>query len=89
MKISTVGRYRKDCRSVKFIHVKHFSGAKTQCMKDYLKHSLRKNPSHSILHVGTNDLKFEKPSKTIAKEIMNTAVSLKSEAHNVSVSKTS
>lgn len=34
----------------------------------------------------TNDLKSEKSSEAIVKEIMNTAVSHKSEAHNVRVS---
>ena len=55
-------------------YVKYFSDAKTQCMKDYLK-----------LTRGTNDLKSEKPSKAIATEIMNIAVSLKSKACDVSV----
>ena len=69
------------------VYVKHFSGAKAECMKDYLKPSLRQNPSHFILHVGTNDLESEKSlSNAIDKEIMNIAVSLKCEAHNVSVS---
>ena len=55
-------------------------------MKNYLKPSLRQNPNHFVLHVGTNDLISEKSSKAIAKEIMNIAVSLKSEALKVSVS---
>ena len=67
------------------VYVKYFSDAKTQCMKDYLKLLLRQKPSHFILHVGTNDLKSEKPSKAIATEIMNIAVSLKSKACDVSV----
>ena len=68
------------------VYVKHFSGAKTHCIKDYLKPSLRQNPSHFILHVGTSDLKSKKSSKAIAKEIMNVAISLKSEALDISVS---
>lgn len=68
------------------VYVKHFSGAKTQCAKDYLKPSLHQNPSHFILHLGTDDLKSEKYLNAIAKEIMNIAVSLKSEANNVSLS---
>ena len=55
-------------------------------MKDYLKPSLRQNLSHFILHVRTNDLKSEKLFEAIAKEIMNIAVFLKSEVHNISVS---
>ena len=42
------------------VHVKHFSIAKTQCMKDHLKPSLRQNLSNFILHVGTNNLKSDK-----------------------------
>lgn len=38
------------------VYVKHFSGAKTQCMKYYLKPSQRQNPSHFILHLATNDV---------------------------------
>lgn len=36
------------------LYVRNFSGAKMKCMKDYLKPSLRENPNHRILHVGTN-----------------------------------
>ena len=38
------------------VYAKSFSGAKVRCMKDYLKPSLRQNPGHVVLHVGTNDL---------------------------------
>ena len=34
---------------------------------------------------GDNNLKPEKPSRAIAKEIMNIVVSLKSEAHDVNI----
>ena len=37
-------------------YVKHFSGVKTKCMKDYIKPSQRENLDHCILHVGTNNL---------------------------------
>ena len=50
------------------------------------KPSQRQNPCRFILHMETNDLKSEKSSEAIVKEIMNTAVSHKSEAHNVRVS---
>ena len=55
-------------------------------MKGYLKSLSAQNAGHFVLHVGTIDLKSEKPSKAIVKEIMNIAISLKSEAHHVSVS---
>ena len=38
------------------VYVKSFSGAKVRCMKDYAKPSIRENPDHVILHIGTNDL---------------------------------
>lgn len=47
------------------------------------KPSQRQNPCRFILHMETNDLKSEKSSEAI---VMNTAVSHKSEAHNVRVS---
>ena len=54
-------------------------------MKNYHKLWLRQNSSYFIFHVGINELKSENSSKTIAKEIVNIAVSLKSDAHDVSV----
>ena len=50
------------------------------------KPSQRQNPCCFILHMETNDLKSGKSSEAIVKEIMNAAVSHKSEAHNVRVS---
>ena len=49
------------------VYVKHFSGAKTKCMKDYIKPSQRENSDHYILHVGTNDLCLDRSPKLIAK----------------------
>ena len=42
-------KVKSDCQ----IFVKHFSGATTNCMKDYMKPSLRKDPNQIVLHVGT------------------------------------
>ena len=42
-------KVKSDCK----IFVKHFSGATTNCMKDYMKPSLRKDPNQIVLHVGT------------------------------------
>ena len=41
-------------------YVKRFLGAKTDSMIDYSKLSVRYDPDHFILHVGTNDLNSEK-----------------------------
>ena len=39
------------------VFVRSFSGAKTTCMRDYIKPCLRENsPEHVVLHVGTNNL---------------------------------
>ena len=45
------------------VYVKYFSIAKTQYMRDYLKPWPRQNPSHFVLHMGTNNLKSEKSFK--------------------------
>ena len=68
------------------VYVKHFSGAKTKCMKDYMKPSQRENSDHYISHVGTNDLCLDRSPELIAKSITDLALTLKSESHDVSVS---
>ena len=68
------------------VYVKHFSRAKTKCMKDYIKPSQRENSDHYILHVGTNDLCLDRSPELIAKSIIDLALTLKSESHDVSVS---
>ena len=68
------------------VYVKHFSGAKTKCMKDYIKPSQRENSDHYILHVGTNDLCLDRLPELIAKSIIDLALTLKNESHDVSVS---
>ena len=66
--------------------MKHFSGAKTKCMKDYIKPSQRENSDHYILHVGTNDLCLDRSPELIAKSIIDLELTLKNESHDVSVS---
>ena len=68
------------------VYVKQFSGARTKCMKDYMKPSLRENPDHFILHVGTNDLNTERSPELIAKSIVDLATTLKGNSRDVSVS---
>ena len=76
------GKLQGNCK----VYVKHFSGAKTKCMKDYIKPSQRENSDHYILHVGTNDLCLDRSQELIAKSIIDLALTLKSESHDVSVS---
>ena len=68
------------------VYVKQFSGARTKCMKDYVKPSLRKNPDHFILQVGTNDLIKERSPERIAKSIVDLATTLKGNSRDVNVS---
>ena len=55
-------------------------------MNNYVKPSLRSNPDHFILHVGTNDLLSDKSSEEIARSIIDLATSIKNEKHDVSIS---
>ena len=47
--------------------------------EDYIKPSLRKNPKHIILHVGTNDLILGRTSQDIATSMVNQACFMKGE----------
>ena len=55
-------------------------------MKDYMKPSLRQNPDHFTLHVGTNDLNTEKSPEFVAKSIVDQAITLKGNSRDVSIS---
>ena len=68
------------------VFVKSFSGAKTTCMNDYVKPSVRSSPDHFILHVGTNDLSSDKSSEEITRSIILFATSITNEKHDVSMS---
>ena len=68
------------------VFVKSFSGAKVRCSKDHMKPSLRENPDHFVLHVGTNDLNSDRSPELIAKSIADVGSSLKNDSHDVSIS---
>ena len=68
------------------VYVRHFSGAKVRCMKDYLKPYLRENSDHFVLHVGTEDLDSDWSPDLIAKSIVDVASSLKTDKHDVTIS---
>ena len=59
---------------------------RVRCMKDYLKLSLRKNPDHFVLHVGTNDLDSDRSPNLITKSIVDVAPSLKTDKRDVTIS---
>ena len=50
-----------------------------RCMKDHIKQSLREKPDHIVLHLGTNDLIFDRPPDLIAKSIVGIASCVKSQ----------
>ena len=68
-------KVNSDCK----IFVKHISGAATNCTEDYMKLSLRKDASHIILHVGTNDPILYRTSQDIGTSIVNLSCSMKGE----------
>ena len=57
--------------------VKSFSGAKVECMEDYIQPTLRETPSHVILHVRTNDVTTKQDPPEIAESIIHLAVKIK------------
>ena len=59
------------------IFVKSFPGSTIDCMKDYIKPSLKYDPDAIIIHVGTNDLRTEKEPTQIADEFINLALAVK------------
>ena len=68
------------------VYVKHFFGAQVRCMKNYLKPSLRENPDHFVLFVGTNDRDSDRSPNLIAKSILDVASRLKTGKHDVNIS---
>jgi len=60
--------------------VKSFSGAKTNDMRHYLIPTIEKEPQQIILHIGTNDLKNEEPSK-ITDNIVDLARKIETESN--------
>ena len=69
------------------VKVRPFNSAKVRCMHDHAKPTVRDfDPDHIILHCGTNDLNSDRTSSQIAKEIIDLALSLKSEKNRISVS---
>ena len=77
----------KDIKHKFLVKVRSFSSAKTRCMYDHAKPTIREvNPEHIILHVGTNDLNSEKTASQISNSIIDLANSLKDETNNIHVS---
>ena len=68
------------------VKVVTFSGAIVQCMADYAKPSLHNKSNHLILHTGTNDLNSSKTTEFIATSIVDQAIRIKDNHHDLSVS---
>ena len=69
------------------VKVRPFNSAKMRCMHDHAKRIVRDfDPDHIILHCRTNDLNSDRTSSQIAKEIIDAALSLKSDKNKISIS---
>ena len=68
------------------VYVKDFPGARVRCMQDYVRPTLRENPDHVIIHIGTNDLASNTPAKKVAESIIDLASTLKSDSCSVAIS---
>ena len=68
------------------IYIKSFPGATINCMKDYIKPSLKYEPDKIIIHVGTNDLRTGKNPMEIAEEITKLAIDTKTDENEVTIS---
>ena len=66
--------------------VRSFPRATTQCMNDYVKPSIRAQPDHFILHVGTNDLISNSTPTEVARKVFDRAGRLKSDTCDVTIS---
>ena len=74
----------KDIKHKYLVKVRSFSSAKTRCMHDHVKPTIRDfNPEHIIIHVGTNDLNSEKTASQIASSIIELATSLKNKTNKI------
>ena len=68
------------------ICVKDFPGVRVRCMQDCLRPTIRENPNHIILHIGTNDLTTNIPPEKVAESIINLASPLKSNSCSEAIS---
>ena len=75
-------RLQSDCK----VYVKQSSVARTKCMKDYMKPSLRQNADHFTLYVDTNAWNTEMPPELTEEPIVDLAITLKGNSCDVSIS---
>ena len=85
--IRDIEGWRMKKRMKSFVSVKSISGASSKAMVHHVRGCLTDlTPDRVILHCGTNSLKEEKNLEIIADDIINLAVSIKSEVEEVYVS---
>ena len=70
----------------KKVIVKSFSGATTHCMKSHIVPTKEQEPDVIVLHCGTNDLRKTEDVESIASNVIELEVSLKTESNSVIVS---
>ena len=68
--------------------VHSFGGAKTQCMEDYIKPTIKLSPNQIIIHCGTNNLASNEEPKTIADNIINLAKEVQKHRNTINKSST-
>ena len=69
------------------VNVRPFNSAEVRRMHDHAKPNVRDfDPDHIILLCGTNDLNSDRTSTQIAREIIDLALSLKSNKNKISIS---
>ena len=67
--------------------VKNFPGARVKCIQDYLRPSLRENPHHLIIHIGTsNIITTNKQPGQILKLVVKLTLLVKSDSCDVALS---
>ena len=66
--------------------VRSFGGAKTQCIEDYIKLTVKLSPKQIILHCRTNNLPSKDVKLTIAKNIINITKNIKADTVKVAIS---
>ena len=66
--------------------VQLFGGAKTQCMEDYIKATVKLSSKQTILYCRTNNLPSSEDPQTIAKDIINIARNIKTDTIKVAIS---
>ena len=68
------------------VYVKDFPGARVRCMQDYVRPTLKENPDHIIIHVGTNDLASNTSAEKVTESKIDLAPTLKSDSCSVAIS---